>query len=401
MKLPSGWRVLTLEEACSGSLQTGPFGSQLHADEYTDEGIPVVMPKDLIAGKIVTATAARIPEIRAAQLKRHRIQAGDVLFSRRGDVARAGLATKSDEGFLCGTGCLRARPDRNKVLPEFLNLLIQAPTAKRWLESNAVGQTMPNMNTEILSQLTFKIPSLGEQQKIADVLSAWGTGIEKTEQLIALRVRQKAWLLTQVISAFGHTTKLGAFLAQASHPVPKPIEPYWALGIRSHGKGTFHRFVENPSSVDMEELYALKRENLIVNITFAWEGAIALLKPEDEHCLVSHRFPTYEIDRDAADPRFVQYIVNCKEFFSQLALISPGGAGRNRVLNKKDFLKLTVSLPPLSEQKRLAHILGTLDQLIQIEANQLAAIKAQKRGLMQKLLTGQWRVPVESTAATT
>lgn len=255
---------------------------------------------------------------------------------------------------------------------------------------------MLHINTSELGRFILPLPSLAEQKRLAEILGTWDAAIEKTEQLIALRARQKAWILTQVISSSGKTTKLGLFLKQASRPVQKPTEPYWAVGIRSHGKGTFQRFVKDPSSVDMEELYALNRDNLIVNITFAWEGAIAFVKPEDERCLVSHRFPTYEINREIADPFFVKYIVNCKAFFSQLALISPGGAGRNRVLNKKDFLKLEVSLPPLAEQKRLAQILATTDLLIEKETSLLAALKSQKRGLMQKLLTGQWRMSAES-----
>ena len=291
---------------------------------------------------------------------------------------------------------VRALPGTN-LLPRFLALLLQSDYGRNYLLSCAKGSTgLSTINSVQLKQFPVLVPPIFEQNAITDAIASWETAIEKTERLIVLRASQKAWLLTQVISSSGQTTKLGHFLKQVSRPVPKPTEPYWALGIRSHGKGTFQRFVEDPSSVDMEELYALNRDNLIVNITFAWEGAIAFVKQEDERCLVSHRFPTYEVNREIADPDFVKYIVNCKAFFSQLALISPGGAGRNRVLNKKDFLKLEVSLPPLGEQKRLAQILRAMDLLIEKETSLLAVLKTQKRGLMQKLLTGQWRVPVEA-----
>lgn len=278
----------------------------------------------------------------------------------------------------------------------WLGFLLSSPAYRKRMGEVATGssQSMKNISQESVLQMALPVPPHGEQCQIAQLLGEWESAIEKVEQLIILRTRQKAWLLAQVISALGHPTKLGDFLEQKSHPVPKPTEPYWALGIRSHGKGTFQRFVKDPSSVDMEELYAVNRDNLIVNITFAWEGAIAFVKLEDERCLVSHRFPTYEVNSEIADPAFVKYIVNCKAFFSQLALISPGGAGRNRVLNKKDFLKLDVSLPPLAEQMRLANILATTDFLIGKETSLLVALKSQKRGLMQKLLTGQWRVTV-------
>ena len=143
----------------------------------------------------------------------------------------------------------------------------------------------------------------------------------------------------------------------------------------------------------MEEVYAVKYQDVIVNITFAWEGAIALVQQRDEHCYVSHRFPTFEIDKNIAEPDFIKHIFNRKEFFRQLFIISPGGAGRNRVLNKKDFLELTISLPSLPDQAKHAKALKAMDGLIQIYSEQLDAVQKQKRGLMQKLLTGQWRLP--------
>jgi type I restriction enzyme S subunit len=80
-----------------------------------------------------------------------------------------------------------------------------------------------------------------------------------------------------------------------------------------------------------------------------------------------------------------------KHFFYQLRLISPGGAGRNRVLNKSDFLKLQILLPPLPEQRRIAEILGTWDQAITLTEQLIAAKQRRKKALMQQLLTGRQR----------
>lgn len=72
----------------SNGLQTGPFGSQLKAEEYTERGVPVVMPKDIYAGKIIDGSIARTSQEKAATLKKHLLQRGDVLFPRRGDLGR-------------------------------------------------------------------------------------------------------------------------------------------------------------------------------------------------------------------------------------------------------------------------------------------------------------------------
>lgn len=78
-----------------------------------------------------------------------------------------------------------------------------------------------------------------------------------------------------------------------------------------------------------------------------------------------------------------------------LSNISPGGAGRNRVLNKKDFLKMPILLPDLETQKNIGEYLGAIDKEIDLLKQLAEKYKTQKRGLMQKMLTGEWRVKLE------
>ena len=179
------------------------------------------------------------------------------------------------------------------------------------------------------------------------------------------------------------------FLRFTPREVKKPKGKYLSLGIRSHCKGTFIREVANPDKVMMEELYAVKRDDLIVNITFAWEGAVALVKESDEVALVSHRFPTYVFNRNVVVPEFFQYLIPSRFFIYNLGIISPGGAGRNRVLDRKDFLHLRFILPSLPEQKKIARILSAWDKAIETLSKLIEAKTMLKKSLMQKLLTGK------------
>lgn len=120
------WRESTLLDICDG-LQTGPFGGQLHKREYVDHGVPVVMPKDMINARVSTATIAQVTEAKAVEQSKHRCEVGDILFGRRGDIGRAALITDGEEGWLCGTGSLRARPKSERAYPPFL---IYAVTSK-------------------------------------------------------------------------------------------------------------------------------------------------------------------------------------------------------------------------------------------------------------------------------
>jgi type I restriction enzyme, S subunit len=92
-----------------GEVQTGPFGSQLHASDYVDEGTPVVMPQGMQDGRIVCDRIARVGPKHVSQLKRHTLQVGDVIYSRRGDVTRFAVVSETEAGWLCGTGSIRIR----------------------------------------------------------------------------------------------------------------------------------------------------------------------------------------------------------------------------------------------------------------------------------------------------
>jgi type I restriction enzyme S subunit len=327
------------------------------------------------------------------------LRKGDLLVCEGGEVGRGAIWREEVEPCFYQKALHRLRPLGNTISTEFMLYYLQFISSGKMLSRLTLESSIAHLTRETLLKLPIIVPPIAVQKRIVDTLSAWDTAIEKAEQLIALRKRQQKWLATHIANQPGCEHRLGDFLRPSLRAVPKPTQAYRALGIRSHGKGTFQRLVENPETIDMDELFTVKRDDLIVNITFAWEGAIAIVKPEDEGCLVSHRFPTYEFDRNLAIPEFVKFLINRKPFFTQLALISPGGAGRNRVLNKKDFLKLTLDLPDIPEQRRFAEILGMMDRLIEIETELLLKLKEQKRGLMQKLLTGEWRVKVEGTEA--
>ena len=183
--------------------------------------------------------------------------------------------------------------------------------------------------------------------------------------------------------------QLGGTVSLKVRKRTKPQMPYKGLGLRSHGKGTFLKNDEAPEKNSMEYLYEVHADDLVVNITFAWEGALAIASQEDDGALVSHRFPTYIFKKKVAIPQFFRYLILDKIFIYRLGVISPGGAGRNRVLNKTDFLKLSVLIPKVDEQQKIADCLSSIDELIVARTQKLDALKAHKKGLMQQLFPAE------------
>jgi type I restriction enzyme S subunit len=159
--IPTGWPLSTLGrevKSYGGLLQTGPFGSQLHASDYADEGIPVVMPQDMVDRRVSTNRIARIPRETADGLKRHMLRTGDVVYSRRGDVERHARVTAREEGWLCGTGCLLVRMGGQWPSPAYLSEVLNDQSTREWIVRHAVGATMPNLNTSILSAVPLLVP---------------------------------------------------------------------------------------------------------------------------------------------------------------------------------------------------------------------------------------------------
>lgn len=179
------WESKTLGEI-SLSIQTGPFGSQLHQSDYSDDGTPVVMPKDLMDGTISEESIARVSKEHVERLEKHKIQEGDILYSRRGDVGRCAFTSEREKGWLCGTGCLKVRIDKEKAEPKFVFYQLQKAETIGWVVNHAVGSTMLNLNTSILSAVPVDVPEIEIQRKIVSILAAYDELIENNQKQIKL-----------------------------------------------------------------------------------------------------------------------------------------------------------------------------------------------------------------------
>ncbi|WP_257756997.1 restriction endonuclease subunit S [Burkholderia glumae] len=201
--VPKGWRASTLGKVvaeCGGTIQTGPFGSQLHASDYVESGIPVVMPKDIHGRRVVADTIARIRPSDADRLERHKLNVGDVIFSRRGDVERHALIGNREVGWLCGTGCLLVRPGASFVSSTFLSMTLDCPSARRWLVQHAVGATMPNLNTAILGSVPVLIPPNEVLRAVEDVISTTEAQISQNSAMAEVLAELRDTLLPRLIS---------------------------------------------------------------------------------------------------------------------------------------------------------------------------------------------------------
>jgi type I restriction enzyme S subunit len=227
---------------------------------------------------------------------------------------------------------IKAIIPKTGVDPEFFAYSIIARKSHILRLVDSAGHGTGRLDTDQLKSVAFLIPQPDEQRAIAKILRTWDEAIENLLRLSELRKKQYLGLRHHLIDWSKNQHAVKEFLKPVSRPVSKPTSGYRALSIRSHGKGTFDRHVENPESIEMDTLYVVKSGDIIVNITFAWEGAVALVPRDHDGCLVSHRFPTFVPKMERVDARYLRHALRMARFTYLLGIVSPGGAGRNRVL---------------------------------------------------------------------
>ncbi len=141
------------------------------------------MPQNIGDNRISETGIARITNGDAIRLSKYRVTVGDIVYSRRGDVERRALIRSNEEGWLCGTGCLRVRVGTGVVDPLFASMYLGAPQAREWIVRHAHGATMPNLNTGILSACPIVVPPLPEQRDVAATLGALDDKIELNRRM--------------------------------------------------------------------------------------------------------------------------------------------------------------------------------------------------------------------------
>lgn len=178
--------------------------------------------------------------------------------------------------------------------------------------------------------------------------------------------------------------KFGELVDKYEDPIKTPSDGYMRLGVRSHAMGTFHSYVEKGKELETAKMFRVAANNFIVNITFGWEHAVAITDENDEGKLVSHRFPQYQFHKGMI-PKYFKYLILDGSFKHHLALSSPGGAGRNRVLKLSDMLDYQMRFPSEQEQKKIAAYLDALDRLITLHQRKCDEVKKMKKYMLQNM----------------
>ncbi|WP_066016237.1 restriction endonuclease subunit S [Endozoicomonas atrinae] len=187
------------------------------------------------------------------------------------------------------------------------------------------------------------------------------------------------------------TVTCGEVLNKVSVPVSvEPEKLYTQIGIRSHGKGIFHKDPVTGADLGNKRVFWVRENTLTLNIVFAWEQAVAKTSEAEKGLIASHRFPMYKgVEDETVDYLLWLFLTKRGKYLLELA--SPGGAGRNKTLGQKEFEKLPVPFPEKGERKKVANFISEINQKVNQLNTKLELAKQFKKGIMQKLFSQELR----------
>ncbi len=189
-EVPAHWKIGQLKFNAK-DMQTGPFGSQLHAEDYIIDGIPLINPAHMVESQILPDRQVTVDEPTHKRLHRHQLASGDLIFARRGELGRCAVVTDKETGWLCGTGSLRIRLN-SRLLPRYALLLASSEGVVSDLRLESKGSTMENLNTETLGKIRIPIPPVYEQEQIIEFIQST---VQNFEPLIDEAVRANRLIL--------------------------------------------------------------------------------------------------------------------------------------------------------------------------------------------------------------
>jgi len=163
-------------------IQTGPFGSQLHKEDYVADGTPIVTVEHLGNKMFSEQNLPRVSNTDKNRLKKYMLKQGDIVFSRVGSVDRCSYVDQKHDGWMFSGRCLRVRPT-SEIDSEYLYYYFCLEETKQFVRNIAVGATMPSINTKLLGEVVVTFPELEQQKRISGILSAIDSKIEVNQKI--------------------------------------------------------------------------------------------------------------------------------------------------------------------------------------------------------------------------
>ena len=324
-----------MEKILLGSIadiQTGPFGSQLHKEDYVQEGTPIVTVEHLGNRVFTEQNLPMVSDADKERLNKYVLSEGDIVFSRVGSVDRCSYVDSNHSGWMFSGRCLRVRP-YNAIYPLYLYYFFCMESTKQFVRNIAVGATMPSINTKLMGEIEVSVPSIDTQKRIAAILSAIDDIIE-LNTAINENLEQQAYLLLEQMLSVPHDAM--CTLSDIAN-----INPRYTLS-----KGTEARYIDMSqlsTTTSFPDGWTFRpynggmkfknQDTIIARITPCLENgktAYVDFLEEDETAFGSTEYIVLS-PKDNIPPELLYCIVRYPEFRTYATINMNGSSGRQRV----------------------------------------------------------------------
>lgn len=401
-----------------GLIQTGPFGSQLHQAEYEAEGVPVVMPKDITDGGISSETVARVSEQTAARLERHKLKPRSIVLPRRGEITKRAFIRDAQDGWLCGTGCLKIELNGDHLVPEYLYYFMEQEHVTKWLLQHAVGSTMLNLSAGIVAAMPVRYPAINVQQAIAETLSTYDDLIDNNRRRMALledsaRQLYREWFVRPRFPGHEHTpiadgvpqgwrtVSLAEITSKiGSGSTPKGGEAaYQSEGVTLiRSMNVYDDLFDDAGLAFLNDDQAAGLANVVVepndillNITGASVARCCMAPERYLPARVNQHVMIIRVDPKKANPFFVHKAINSDECKRLLLSFARKGSTRE-ALTKEEMANFEITIPTSALMEQFGEIAA--DAYAQREglAKQNQKLRQARDHLLPRLMSGELAV---------
>ena len=392
MNLPTGWKRKRLEKVAI--IQTGIAKNQNSKEECIE--LPYLRVANVQDGYLDLSEIKTI-NIHKAKVNRYRLENGDVLLTEGGDFDKLGRGTVWGGQI---PNCLHqnhvfvVRPNNHELLSFFLSAQTGSSYGKRYFLSCSKQSTnLASINSSQLKAFPVLLPPLPEQKAIADLLSTWDEVIEKTERLIqAKEISLKGQiqeLISQRCDSWPHIKPKKIFdkITEKNFPEEELLSVTQDRGVIP--RNMLEGRVMSPDGTTAS-YKLIKRGDFAISLR-SFQGGIEYSNYQG---IIS---PAYTVLRPKIELNSAFYRLFFKSyiFIEKYLNLSVIGIRDGKQISIPDFLSIKIPVPPLKEQKEIAEALSICQQEINLLKQLAEKYKTQKRGLMQKMLTGEWRVKPE------
>jgi type I restriction enzyme, S subunit len=282
--------------------------------------------------------------------------------------------------------------DSDQAAPAYMAHLVTWPGL--WDRLTPRGSMVRRKRTNPATLLATKapLPALDEQCRIAARLDSMLDKHSQVFELHAHRANLKAALKESLISsaigrADGSVPVKKVMTLERRQVFPQAGKSYREIGIRSFGRGIFHKDPVSADEIGGKRVFAIAQGDLIFSNVFAWEGAVGLAGEAESGMIGSHRFMTYVIDDSVGDAAYLKHYFTSSHGLDVIRRASPGSAGRNKTLGIKSFEEQLIPIPDIETQRRMGRALYNADTNLMVD--DLKILRTLKLSLLNAAFCGQ------------